>query len=103
MDFTTVLARLGRNLQRARWRKGLTQQEVAAEGITYRYLQELEQGRRNPSLKMIVDLADILDVRIIDLLDIGERKTPVKLAELDLKPPPRGRKPKPRGRAGRQR
>jgi transcriptional regulator with XRE-family HTH domain len=103
VDFRTVLARLGRNLQRARWRKGLTQQEVAAEGITYRYVQELEQGRRNLSLKMLVDLADILDVRVVDLLDVGERKTPVKLAELDVKPPPRGRKPKPRRRAARQR
>ena len=96
MDFRTVLARLGRNLQRARWRQGMTQQEVAAEGLTYRYLQELEQGRRNPSLKMLVDLAGILDVRVVDLLDVGERKAPVKLSELDVKPPPRGRKPKPR-------
>ncbi len=81
----------------------MTQQEVAAEGITYRYLQELERGKRNPSLKMLVDLADILDVRVVDLLDVGERKAPVKLSELDLKPPPRGRKPKPRQRSGRQR
>jgi len=81
----------------------MTQQEVAAEGLTYRYLQELEQGRRNPSLKMLHDLADILDVRVVDLLDVGERKTPVKLSELDVKPPPRGRKPKPRRRTGRQR
>jgi transcriptional regulator with XRE-family HTH domain len=94
VDFATVLARLGRNLQRARWRKGLTQQQVAAEGITYRYLQELEQGRRNPSLKMLVDLADILEVRVADLLDVGERRAAVNLAALDLKPPPRGRKPK---------
>ncbi len=98
-----MLARLGRNLQRARWRKGLTQQEVAAQGLTYRYLQELEQGRRNPSLRMLHDLAGILDVRVLDLLDVGERKTPVKLAELDVKPPPRGRRPKPRRRPGRQR
>lgn len=103
MDFGTVLARLGRNLQRARWRKGLTQLDVASQGLTYRYLQELEQGKRNPSLKMLVDLADILDVRVVDLLDVGERKTPVKLSELDVKPPPRGRKPKPRRRTGRQR
>ena len=81
----------------------MTQQEVAAEGLTYRYLQELEQGRRNPSLKMLHDLADILDVRVVDLLDVGERRTPVKLSELDVKPPPRGRKPKPPGRSGRQR
>jgi transcriptional regulator with XRE-family HTH domain len=79
----------------------MTQQEVAAEGLTYRYLQELEQGKRNPSLKMLVDLADILDVRVVDILDVGEKKAPVKLAELNVKAPPRGRKPKPKKRAQR--
>jgi len=77
----------------------MTQQEVAAEGLTYRYLQELERGTRNPSLKMLYDLADILDVRVVDLLDVGERKAPVKLGELDVKAPPRGRKSKPKKRA----
>lgn len=79
----------------------MTQQDVAAEGITYRYVQELEQGRRNPSLRMLHDLVGILDVRVVDLLDVGERKAPVKLAELDVKPPRRGRKPKPKGRSHR--
>jgi transcriptional regulator with XRE-family HTH domain len=79
----------------------MTQQQVAAEGLTYRYLQELERGQRNPSLKMLHDLADILDVRVVDLLDVGERKVPIKLSELDVKPPPRGRKPKPKKRTHR--
>lgn len=79
----------------------MTQQQVAAEGITYRYLQELEQGRRNPSLKMLCDLADILDVRVADLLEVGERRPPVVLSQLDVKPPARGRKPKPRRRPRR--
>ncbi|MCC6667214.1 MAG: helix-turn-helix transcriptional regulator [Polyangiaceae bacterium] len=91
-----VLAQLSRKPSASPLRQAATRQEVAAEGLTYRYLQELEQGRRNPSLKMLHDLADTLEVRVVDLLDVGERKTPVKLAELDVKPPPRGRKPKPR-------
>ena len=94
MDFSAYLRRLGKNLQRARWRLGLTQQDVAAAGVTYRYYQELERGQRNPSLKMILDLADILEVRVTDLLEVGERRAPVKLADLSVKPPPRGRKPK---------
>jgi transcriptional regulator with XRE-family HTH domain len=76
----------------------MTQLDVASQGITYRYVQELEQGRRNPSLRMLHDLAEILDVRIVDLLEVGEKKTPVKLSELDVKAPPRGRKPKPKTR-----
>ena len=43
MDFATFLRRTGRNLRKARWRRGLTQQDVAAEGFTYRYLQEIER------------------------------------------------------------
>ena len=94
MDFAVYLRRLGRNLQRARWRLGLTQQDVAGKGITYRYYQELERGVRNPSLKMLFDLAAILDVRVNDLLEVGERRASIKLSEVNAKPPPRGRKPK---------
>ncbi len=47
---------------------------------------------------MLRDLADILDVRVVDLLDVGERKAAIELSELDVKPPPRGRKPKPKKR-----
>ena len=94
MDFASYLRRFGRNLRRARWRKTLTQQDVAAKGFTHRYLQELERGHRNPSLKMLVELAEVLDVRVIDLLDVGERKMPVKLADVpESLAPKRGRKP----------
>lgn len=74
---------------------GLTQQEVASKGITFRYYQELERGQRNPSLKMLHDLADIFEVRVVDLLEVGERRAPVRLADVpDSAAPPRGRKPR---------
>jgi transcriptional regulator with XRE-family HTH domain len=82
VDFATFLRRLGRNLRRARWRKGLRQEDVAGEGFTYRYVQELERGVRNPSVKMLFDLAQVLDVRVADLVEVGERKAPVKLANV---------------------
>lgn len=94
MDFASYLKRVGQNLRRARWRAGMTQQDVAAKGVTYRYLQELERGLRNPSLQMLHDLAEILDVRVADLVEIGEKRAPVNLAEVTAGPPPRGRKPK---------
>lgn len=94
VDFGTFLRRTGRNIRKARWRKGLTQQEVASEGFTYRYLQEIERGVRNPSLKMLFDLAGVLDVRVGDLVEVGERRAPVKLAEVsETMAPKRGRKP----------
>lgn len=99
MDFATFLRRAGRNLRRARWRRGLTQQEVASEGFTYRYLQEIERGQRNPSLKMLFELAQVLDVRVGDLVEVGERRAPVKLAEVpETLAPKRGRKPSPKRR-----
>jgi transcriptional regulator with XRE-family HTH domain len=94
VDFATFLKRLGQNVRRARWRAGLTQQDVAAKGITYRYYQELERGQRNPSLRMLVELSDILNVRVADLLDVGETRAAVKLAEVTAAPPARGRKRK---------
>jgi hypothetical protein len=50
---------------------------------------------------MLCDLADILDVRVADLLEVGERRPSVQLSELDVKPPARGRKPKPQRRPRR--
>ena len=99
MDFSTFLHRVGKNLRGARWRKGLTQQDVASEGFTYRYLQEIERGVRNPSLKMLFDLAQVLDVRVGDLVEVGERRQAVKLADVpESAAPKRGRKASPKRR-----
>ncbi len=102
MDFETFLKRVGRNLRKARWRNGMRQEDVAAEGFTYRYLQELERGERNPSLKMLYELAQVLDVRVADLAEVGERRAPVKLADVpESLAPKRGRKPVPKRRSKR--
>lgn len=76
--------------------RGLTQQEVAAQGITYRYYQQLERGVSNPSLQMLFDLAQILGVRVSDLVNVSERRPSVDLSEVEAAPPPRGRKPSSR-------
>lgn len=60
MDFADILKQLSANLRQARWAAGMTQEEVAAKGISYRYYQELERGQRNPTLRMLADLAGIL-------------------------------------------
>ncbi|MFI5301895.1 MAG: helix-turn-helix transcriptional regulator [Polyangiales bacterium] len=99
MDFATYLRRLGRNLRRARWRAGKTQQDVAAAGVTLRYLADLERGDRNPSVQMLFDLAQILDVRVADLVEVGERRAPVDLAKVPESSAPKpGRKPTPKRR-----
>ncbi len=94
MDYATYLKRVGRNLRRARWRAGKTQQEIAAAGVTLRYLADLERGSRNPSLQMLFDLAQILDVRVRDLVEVGERGATVDLSQVpESSAPKTGRKP----------
>jgi len=94
VNFEAVLKRIGRNMRKARWLRGWTQQEAAsATGINYRYLQELERGVRNPSLRMLFDVAQAMGVRVVDLLDVGERGKAVNLATVKATAPKRGRKP----------
>ena len=92
MDFEIVLKRLASNLKKARWLRGLTQQEVAMMGVNLRYYQELERGLRNPSFRMLHELAQVLGVRVVDLVEVGEATEPIDLARADATPPRRGRK-----------
>jgi len=100
VKFDSFLRQLGANIRRARWIAGLTQEEVAAQGLTYRYFQEMERGRRNPTARTLFTLARILgtSVSLLTQTDqdarLGERET---LANVAAKPPKRGRKRRPMG------
>lgn len=102
MDPETFLKLLGQNLQKARQAKGLTLEEAAGGRGAYRYLWELESGRRNPSAMKLLELANRYDVAPADLLNVeGARpKKGKRLSESSPEPPKRGRKPKshPRSR-----
>ena len=60
---------VGRNVRRIRQRKGLTQ-EVFAElsGFSQQYISSLEQGRRNPTVVTLYELATALGVNHIELV-----------------------------------
>jgi transcriptional regulator with XRE-family HTH domain len=89
--------RVGQNLKKARWLAGLTQEQV--EGITLRYYQDLERGKRNPTLELLFMLAKQFRVTVADLVDVaGERPSPRRLADAQAEPPRTGRKPRPRAR-----
>jgi transcriptional regulator with XRE-family HTH domain len=66
---------VGRNLARIRAAKGWTQ-EVLAErsGFSQQYLSGLEQGRRNPTIVTIYELAQALGVSHIDLVSPEDPK-----------------------------
>lgn len=95
MSFDRYLVRVGQRVQKARWLKELTQQQVADEaGITYRYYQELEQGRVNPTLRTLYTIGRVLGRSVAELVDAQPRpKGQTPLGEAKAVPPRRGRKP----------
>jgi transcriptional regulator with XRE-family HTH domain len=60
---------VGRNLVRIRREKGLTQEQLEAlSGFSQQYISGLEQGRRNPTVVTVYELARALGVSHLDLL-----------------------------------
>jgi transcriptional regulator with XRE-family HTH domain len=66
MDWRRVV---GTNINRLRVAKGLTQEEAAFRAkIDLTYWGGIERGRRNPSLLVLVRIAETLSTRPADLL-----------------------------------
>ncbi|NBW10627.1 MAG: XRE family transcriptional regulator [Caulobacteraceae bacterium] len=60
----------GRNVRRLRQRSGLSLEALATDiGVSYSYLGEIERGQRNPTL------------RIVDQVALALGTTPAKLLE----------------------
>jgi transcriptional regulator with XRE-family HTH domain len=60
---------VGRNLARIRVAKGLTQEALAERsGFSQQYLSGLEQGRRNPTIVTVYEIAQALSVDYLELL-----------------------------------
>lgn len=60
---------VGRNFARIRRDKGLTQEQVEElSGFSQQYISGLEQGRRNPTVVSLYELAQALGVTPLDLL-----------------------------------
>ncbi|MEJ8406060.1 helix-turn-helix transcriptional regulator [Brevundimonas vesicularis] len=58
-----LVALMGRNIRRRRTAENLTQEEVAFRaGMKRSYLSDLEQGKRNPSVRALGRLASALAV-----------------------------------------
>ena len=59
----------GRNVRELRVSKGITLEALAHDvGLSYSYVGELERGRRNPTLKVIEQIARALEVDALALL-----------------------------------
>ena len=66
---------VGRNVKRRRQEKGLTQEQLAdLSGFSQQYISGLEQGRRNPTIVTIYELAAALGVGHMDLVQPDEEQ-----------------------------
>lgn len=82
-----VAAQFGAILRDLRTGSGLSQEELAFRaGMSVPYLSDLERGRSNPSLAMVVDLARALGVHPVKLVE--------ELVIDDRVDPPRRKRPK---------
>jgi len=60
---------VGRNVKRIRRQKGLTQEQFAeVSGFSQQYISSLEQGRRNPTVITLYELAAALGVNHVELV-----------------------------------
>lgn len=60
---------VGANLKRIRQEKGLTQEQLAeTSGFSQQYISGLEQGRRNPTIVTLYELAAALGVSHVELV-----------------------------------
>lgn len=65
----TVIQKFGSKVKKLRSQKGLTQEKLAElASIDYSYLNLIENGKRNPSLKVIAKLARVLGVTLDDIV-----------------------------------
>lgn len=73
MDWKMIV---GRNVRRLRIERGLTQEQVAFDAkIDLTYEGGIERGKRNPSLLVMVRIAEVLRVPPSELLS-GADKVP---------------------------
>jgi len=64
---------VGRNVERIRQEKGLTQEQLAElSGFSQQYISGLEQGRRNPTIVSLYELATALGVSHMELVRSAE-------------------------------
>ncbi|HUD06211.1 MAG TPA: helix-turn-helix transcriptional regulator [Candidatus Saccharimonadales bacterium] len=68
MARTSILQRLGTNVQQYRKQAGLTQVQLgSATGLDRGYISGVERAARNPSIKTLEKIAKVLKVKVSDL------------------------------------
>jgi transcriptional regulator with XRE-family HTH domain len=78
-----LLKAIGERLREARRRAGLSQRELATDGVSYAYISRIEAGVRTPSVKVLRKLAPKLGVSVA-WLETGEADPAEELARIVL-------------------
>jgi transcriptional regulator with XRE-family HTH domain len=81
--FGAPMATVGDRIRQRRLELGLSQRELACEGVTYAYISRLEANTRTPSVRALRKLATKLQVSP-HWLETGERDPAEELARLVL-------------------
>ena len=72
---------MGNRIKELRRKKGLSQEQLSEKAeITPNYLSRVERGTENPTLNMLIRLANALDVEMWEMFDFGH-----KVSRKDLK------------------
>ncbi|MEH6527347.1 MAG: helix-turn-helix transcriptional regulator [Sneathiella sp.] len=71
------LTELGARVRAARARRGMTRKILANDsGVSERYLAKLETGEGNISVLVLRQIADAMDMKMLDLVSVGEQLSP---------------------------
>ena len=63
---------IGMRIKEIRRSKGLSQEQLAEKAdINSKYLSRMERGTENPTLDMLLKLANVLEIEIWEMFDFG--------------------------------
>jgi transcriptional regulator with XRE-family HTH domain len=77
------MATVGDRIRQRRLQLGLSQRQLAQQGVTYAYISRIEGNARRPSVRVLRKLAPKLEVSV-HWLETGERDPAEQLAQLVL-------------------
>jgi len=69
-DPDQVVHNVGRRVAELRAERGLTQEQLAeAAGVSIKYLQRIEAGRQNLTIRSLVGFANLLDAKPVEFFE----------------------------------